>query len=299
MEASIKHRRKKKQLGSYPYFTVVFSISISLFVIGLFALLYIHAEKLSQIIKENIEIHVFLDHELPASQIHALKKEIASQPYVSRKNRVAQISYISREEAAKKFIKETGEDFTKFLGENPLRASFVVKIAPQYAEADKMKEIASSLAGMTGVYEVDYVENLVEQINNNIKTISIILIAFAVILIITAVMLINNTIKLALYSQRFLIRSMQLVGGTSAFIQRPFLVRAAIQGFCSGIIASVMLAGLLKYAYTELPELKQLQQLETILIIFILIILLGVLIGLLSSYRAVKKYLNMSLDELY
>lgn len=294
-----KIKRRKKKLGSYPYFSVVFSITLSLFVIGLFALLFVHAEKLSQVIKENIEIHVFLDNDLPSSRILALKKEIASEPYVARKANVPQIFYISREEAAKKFIEETGEDFTKFLGENPLRPSFIIKIAPAYAETEKMKIISTELAGKTGIYEVDFVENLVDEINKNIRTISIILISFAVILLITAVFLINNTIKIALFSQRFLIRSMQLVGATSAFIQRPFLVRAAVQGFFSGLLACGLLFILLQYAYSLLPELKHLEQLETIAIIFVLIIILGALIGLLSSYRAIKKYLNMSLDELH
>ena len=291
--------KRKKKLGSYPHFTVIFSITISLFVIGLFSALFIHAKKLSQVIQENIELHVYLDNNLDEMEIDSIKFGIASLPYILTKKGEPQIAFISREEAAKKFIEETGEDFSLVLSENPLRSSFVVKINPIYYKNGDIQKVASTIESMGGVYEVDYPVNLIQGINRNLKTITIILLVFSALLLITTILLINNTIKLAIYSQRFLIRSMQLVGAKPGFIQGPFLWRATFQGLVSGIITVIILGVLLQYAYSQVNELNKLKEIENILVLFAVIIVMGILIGLFSSYRAVKKYLIMSLDELY
>ena len=152
---------------------------------------------------------------------------------------------------------------------------------------------------MDGVYEVLYVESLIESINSNIQKISLVLLSFAVILVLVVIILINNTIKLALFSQRFLIRSMQLVGATSFFIQRPFLNRAAWQGVVSGLIASALLFALMQYAYHEVTELQLLRDDEQTYILMAALVVIGLIIGFLSSYRAIRKYLRLSLDELY
>ncbi len=292
-------KKKKKKLGSYPQLTVIFSITISLFVIGLFAILFLHANKLSKVIQENIELHVYLDNNLDDTDVDSLKFAIGSLPYILKRNNTPEISYISQEDAAKKFIEETGEDFSLVLNENPLRRSFIVKIYPAFYEDKQIKEVADHIKNMPGVFEVDYPVNLIKEINKNIKTISIILIFFSVLLLVTTILLINNTIKLALFSQRFLIRSMQLVGAKSSFIQQPFLWRATIQGFIGGVIAVSLLAVMVEYAYTEVVELQRLKEIEKMVILFLGIIVLGILIGLLSSYRAISRYLEMSLDELY
>jgi len=294
-----KVSNRKKKLGSYPYLTVVFSMTMALFVIGLFAIIFVHANKLSGIIKEKIEIHVYLNNELSENKIQSLTKIIASQPFVFKKNNVPQLIYISQDSAAKKFIQDTGENFYKVLKDNPVRGSITVKIDPAQSDSSHMKKIVSELQNMEGVFEVDYQENLISQINANIKSISLIFIGFAVILLIASVLLINNTIKLALFSQRFLIRSMQLVGATRTFIQMPFLIRAILQGLFSGIVAATVLAILIQYAYSEINDLVKLQETETVIIILGSLLVLGIIIGLLSSYRAINAYLKMSLDELY
>jgi cell division transport system permease protein len=294
-----KVNKRKKQVGSYPNFTVVFSITMALFVSGLFAIIFLHANKLSNIIKERIEIHVYLNHNLNENQMHSISDLIASQDYIFKKNNVPQVKYVSQEEAARKFINETGEDFSKVLKDNPLHASLIVKINPLYSDTNQLRKIVNNLAGIDGIYEVDYQENLITQINNNIKSISLVFIGFAFILLIASVLLINNTIRLALFSQRFLIRSMQLVGATKGFIQKPFLLHAVFQGLGSGIIAALLLGLLTQYAYSEVSDLSKLQEMENIMIILGALLILGVIIGLLSSYRAVNKYLKMSLDELY
>jgi cell division transport system permease protein len=294
-----KNSGRKKKLGSYPHFTVVFSITISLFVIGLFAILFMHARKLSKVIQENIELHVYLNHNIDELTFDLLRSSLSYSPYVLKKNGQPQIVHISKEAAAKKFIEETGEDFTLILNENPLRESFVLKINPFYYEGHRLKDVAEGIERLNGVFEVDYPVNLINEINKNIRTISIVLISFSVLLLITTILLINNTIKLALYSQRFLIRSMQLVGARQGFIQRPFLWRATLQGFISGIIAVALLSIILQYAYNQVGELVKLREVENIFVLFALILLLGIVLGLFSSYRAVNKYMKMSLDQLY
>ncbi|MDO6391160.1 permease-like cell division protein FtsX [Pontibacter sp. BT731] len=290
---------KKKKLGNYPHAMVVFSISLALFVIGLFGTLLIHASKLSDIVKESIEMQVYLDRNLTQVQLDRLQKTLAAKEYVGYKGDTAQVRFLSKEEGAKAFLEETGEDFTAFLGDNPLRDTYVLRINAESSSSAQLKGIKNDIEGIEGVYEVQYVESLIESINSNIQKISMLLLGFAGILVLVVIILINNTIKLALYSQRFLIRSMQLVGATSFFIQRPFLNRAAFQGIISGIIASVLLFALMQYAYREITELSLLKDEEQLYMLMIALIVLGAVIGFLSSYRAVRKYLRLSLDELY
>lgn len=298
MATKVKHIKKKK-LGSYPHFMVVFSITLALFVIGLFGLLLIHAGKLSEKVKESIEMQVYLDRDLTEVQLVRLQKTFAAKEYIAYKNDTAQVRFISKEEGAKAFLDETGEDFMAFLGDNPLRDAYTLRIDADHSSSAMLKSIKLDLEEVDGVHEVQYVESLIESINTNIQKISIILLAFAGILVLVVTILINNTIKLALYSQRFLIRSMQLVGATSFFIQRPFLNRAAWQGIISGVFASILLFVLMQYAYTEITELQLLRDDEQTYILMGALIVIGLIIGFMSSYRSVRKYLRMSLDELY
>ncbi|WP_187263709.1 cell division protein FtsX [Pontibacter beigongshangensis] len=290
---------KKKKLGSYPHTMVMFSITLSLFVIGLFGLLLLHAGKLSEIVKESIEMQVYLDRNLTDVQLVRLQKTFAAKEYIAYKNDSAQVRFVSKEEGARAFLDETEEDFMAFLGENPLRDAYILKIDADHSGSEELQKIQKDLQDINGVYEVQYVANLIESINSNIQKVSLVLIAFAAILLLVVTILINNTVKLALYSQRFLIRSMQLVGATSFFIQRPFLNRATWQGILSGIIASVLLYALMQYAYFEMEELRLLRDEHQMYLLMIALVVLGCIIGFLSSYRAVRKYLGMSLDELY
>ncbi len=290
---------KKKKLGNYPHTMVVFTISLALFVIGLFGILLIHAGKLSDMVKESIEMQVYLDRNLTEVQLVRLQKTFAAKDYVAYKQDTAQVRYISKEEGAKAFLDDTGEDFMTFLGDNPLRDAYVVRIDAEHSSSEELRDIKADLETVSGVHEVQYVESLIESINSNLQKITFVLVGFAAILILVVSILINNTVKLALYSQRFLIRSMQLVGATSYFIQRPFLNRAAWQGIISGLVASALLFGLMQYAYYEINELRLLRDQEQIIILMIALMVIGCVIGFLSSYRAVRKYLGMSLDELY
>lgn len=290
---------KKKQLGSYPYITVVFTITVALLVLGLFAILLLHATRLTKVIKENVEVQVFLHKNINDNEIVRIGKQLSAKPYTDILDGQPQVRFISKEEAAQEFIKDTGENFIKFLGDNPLRDAYSIKIKEEYVEADKLKVIKKEISEIEGVFEVVYVEALVEAINKNLAKIGIVLLTFAAILLITVVILINNVIKLALFSQRFLIRSMQLVGATAWFIQRPFVLRAGFHGFISGVIASGLLYTGLQYATMQLPELRRIQEADKIFILLLVLIFIGTLIGALSAKRSVGKYTRLSLDELY
>lgn len=277
----------------------MFSITLALFLIGLFGLLIMHSNKLTGVIRENITMQIYLDKFVTENDKIRINKLLTQKDYVARDGETPMVEFISKEVAAERFIESTGEDFIEFLGDNPLRDAFVIKINPEFQMEESLKEIEDELNKVDAVFEVVYVQNLVQSINNNIAKISMILIGFTAILLVTIIVLINNTIKLALFSQRFLIRSMQLVGAKSAFIISPFIKRAGLQGLGAGVIASGLLFGLLSYVNRVIEELQRLQSLEEVLLLFGAIMALGIIIGVFSTYKAVKKYLKMSLDELY
>jgi len=292
-----KFNTKKKNVGSYPYISVVFSITLALFVIGVFGSLVIYSKELERLVRENVKIQVYLKNQISETQRGQIEKSIGSKAFVL-KNHDA-IQFVSKDEAAKEFIKETGEDFKKFLGENPLRDAYLVKIHEDYHDVESLKKIKEEVEKIGGVYEVYYVENVIESINKNITKIALILIGLVALLLFIVVLLINNTLRLALFSQRFLIRSMQLVGARSSFIQKPFLVRASIHGLVSGILASGLLVSLLMFATRKIEDLSLIQNNDRLMILFGTLVLLGILVAVASTYRAVSKYLKLSLDELY
>ncbi len=291
---------KKRKLGSYPYLSVVFSISIALFVIGLLGLLVLHSKKLTQLIKENIEIQVYLKKDISKSALTQIRHSFEQADYISKnKEGKPQVVFISKEQAAQNFIAETGEDFASFLGENPLRDAFIININENHQSEKMMATIKERILKLPGIFEVVYVNDLIDIINKNIRNISLILASFAGILIIVVIILINNTIKLALFTQRFLIRSMQLVGATNGFIRSPFVLRSMGHGLLSGLIASSLLFGISEYAYTKIDDLILLKDVNHLYMLFGILLLLGAFLGLFSSLRSVNKYLKLSLDELY
>lgn len=291
--------KKKKKLGSYPFVSVVFSITLALFVIGIFGLLTLFSTELSENIRGHVQMQVYLQKSVPEAERIKIQKMISREPFIYQENDDAGIVFISKEEAAEEFIKDTGEDFTEFLGENPLRDAFNISVTPAYQHTDSLKTIRKKLAAIEGVYEIVYVEDLINSINKNMASIGIFLLIFAAVLVLTIVIIINNIIKLALFSQRFLIRSMQLVGAKTGFIVNPFLRRSLMHGLVSGILASVTTAGLLYYFIQKIEDIKALFTIEQLAMLFSFLIILGILLAVLSTYRAVNKYLKMSLDELY
>ncbi len=293
-----KKVRKKRKLGSYPFASVVFSITVALLVLGLFGWMVLHSSRLGNRIQENIEVQVYLNKDLSRTDINKIHSVLSTKPFTLVKE-TPQIELITKEEAAEQFIKETGEDFKNFLGDNPLRDLLAIKIAPEFQPLDSLAKIKNEVEAISGVFEVNYEESLVESINTNLARIGFILIGIAIFSLLVVIILINNTIKLALFSQRFLIRSMQLVGATSTFIRRPFLYRSIFYGFLAGILASSILYGFTMYLNTLIDGLAELQDMNGFAILFGLMIIMGIVVGYFSSLRAIRKYLKMSLDELY
>jgi cell division transport system permease protein len=296
-EYAKKFNTKKKKLGSYPFVSVVLSITLALFVIGVFGSLVIYSKELERLVRENVKIQVYLKNQITETQRGQIEKSIGSKPFVL--NNENAIQFISKDEAAKEFIKETGEDFTKFLGENPLRDAFLVKIKEDYHDAENLKKIKEEVEKIGGVFEVYYVENVIDSINKNITKIGLVLMGLVALLLFIVVLLINNTLRLALFSQRFLIRSMQLVGARSSFIHKPFLIRAGIHGLVSGLLSVGLLISLLTLATKKIEDLSLIQNNERLLLLLGALIILGILVAVSSTYRAVSKYLKLSLDELY
>jgi cell division transport system permease protein len=299
MAVPISSSTRKKKLGSYPTLLVVFSITLALMVIGLFGLLLVHAQKLSEVVRENLEVQVYLDRELPETELLRLQQDLGQLPFVAERDGKPQIRFVSKEEGARQLLQSTGEDFRQFLGDNPLRDAYVLKIKPEYTDTMHLRQLNRSVSAQRGVFEVQYPQDLFASINNNLTRVSLVLLGFAAVLVLVVVILINNTIKLALFSQRFLIRSMQLVGATPLFIQQPFLRRATWQGLASGVLAALLLVALLQYAYLEIEPLRLLRDDFRLAVLLLGVVALGVIIGFFSSARAVHKYLKMSLDDLY
>jgi cell division transport system permease protein len=250
-------------------------------------------------IRENIEIQVFLDKNLSEDQLGQIQKNIAGRPFILTKSDTIGLRFISDEEAAATFIESTGEDFTKVLEDNPLRDSYVIAVAEEFQTSEQLATIAKDLESIPGVFEVSYMTDLVDSINKNLLKISLVMGGFILILIITVVMLINNTIRLALFSQRFLIRSMQLVGATRGFIRKPFLVRALSFGMLAGGIASGILFALVQYTKANIEGFAMLENQTMLFTLFLSLIVIGGILSVFSTLRSVNRYLNMSLDELY
>jgi cell division transport system permease protein len=291
--------KAKKQLGYFKFGSVLFSTTLSLFIVGLFGIILIQSSSLTKLIRENIEIQVFLDKGLSQKQLADLRKNLSERPFVLHTEDSVYLRFISNKEAAETFIKNTGEDFTKFLEDNPLRDSYVFSVSEEFQSSEQLTLIAKELETQPGVFEVSYMTDLVDSINKNLFKVSLVMGGFILILIITVIMLINNTIRLALFSQRFLIRSMQLVGATRGFIRKPFLIRAFLFGVLAGILASGILFALLEYTKGNIEGFASLQNTELILLLFAGLTVTGGFLSGISTLRSVNKYLNMSLDELY
>lgn len=294
-----KYKRKKKKVGSYQYGSVVFSIFLALVVIGLLGMLMLFINGLSTAVKDNFEVSIFLNKNVTKNQRSRIENELMASPYLLQKEGQAGIRFKPKEDAASEFIKETGEDFADFLGDNPFKDALIINISGDYQENTKLDSISSHIEAISGVFEVAYSPSILDVIEKNGTRLSLYLLILAVVLLIIVVLLINNTIKLALFSQRFLIRSMQLVGATSGFIRKPFLNRSFLHGALAGVIASAVLLAALQFFYNQMAGLEDLQQDIYIYALMGALVIIGSLIALFSTRRAMNKYLKLSLDELY
>ncbi|MGV3764189.1 cell division protein FtsX [Parapedobacter sp.] len=275
------------------YISTVISIALVLLMTGMLGLLLVHAKNLSNYVKENIVLNIIMNEGVSEGNVLAYQKELESDKYVLRSE------YISKELAAENLSKELGEDFVEFLGHNPLLSSIDVYLKAEYANTDSIETFIKKVSAKEMVKEVVYQESLIDMVNKNIRTIGIVILAFTALLLVIAVALINNTIRLAIYSQRFLIKSMQMVGATKGFIRRPFLGYGILHGLLGALIAILLLLLALHLGQREIPELVFLRNWFEFIIIFVVVAALGILISGLSTYFAVSKYLRLKSNELY
>lgn len=289
----------KKKLGSYPSVGVIISITLALIVIGLFGIALIYSNQLEKLVRDNIRMEVYLNTNLTETQRDQIEKKLEALPYISKETLGPALQFVSKEQAAKEFVEKTGEDFTELLGENPLHDAYLISIDARFHQAGEMQKIKKEIEGMNGIFQVVPKEGLIESVNKNITSISLILLGLATLLLITVVLLINNTIRLALFSQRFLIRSMQLVGAKHLFIQRPFIVRSLLYGLIAAMLASAGIAALVNYAHGEVEDLVLLMNKDHVLLLAGVLVILGMLVAAISTFFSIGRYLKMSLDELY
>lgn len=295
-----KERKKiaKKTFGNFPFISVIFSVTLSLLLLGLFSFFLLSSFNVKNYLESNTEINIYLNKKISPSQIEQIKRTLYTKEY-SLTNTESTLNYVSSEEAAKNFQSEIGEDFVDFLGNNPLRDLIILKINSDYFDLERLNIIESDILKIPGVYQVEYSKELIDNINKNVANISFVFIGLFLVLLIISVILINNTLRIALFSQRFLIRSMQLVGATANYILRPFILRGMMYGLIAGIISSGMLYVIIEIADRRISNLELVISLEQLGVIFISLIFTGIIMVILSTYSAVSKYLNSTLDELY
>ena len=282
----------QKRLRS-SYVTSIISISLVLCMLGSIGILSLTAHRISRYVKENIGFSVFLKDQVKEADVYRLQKTLDAEFYV-RETR-----YITKDDAAKEFSEELGEDFVGFLGFNPLSASIEIKLDARYSNNDSLQIIENHLITFEEVKEVSYQKSMIHLINENIEKISLFILAFSLLLIVIAVSLINNTIRLSVYSRRLLIRTMQLVGATNTFIRRPFLWRSALHGICSAFLAMTMLVSALYWAENQVEGILSVTDVQLLGGLFLIVFFSGICLSLISTFFAVNKYLNIKTDKLY
>ena len=287
-----EEKYNKRRLKS-SYITTVVSISLVLFMLGLLGLIIMHAQKISNQVKENIGFSIFMKESAKEADVIRFQKSLDVSTFSKS------TEYITKEEAAKNVSKNLGEDFVNFLGSNPLTAQIDVRLNASYANNDSLALIEKQMLKNDIVKEVYYQKSLVQLVNENIKKIGLVFLSFSSLLLIIAIALINNTIRLSVYSNRFLIKTMQLVGATQHFIRKPFLLKGIGSGIYGALIAIAFLAGVLYAAQQNFPDLVNIQEIDLYLIVFGIVIVLGILFSWISTFLAVRKYLNMKTDGLY
>ncbi|MDT0649228.1 cell division protein FtsX [Autumnicola edwardsiae] len=291
MSTSFERYQKRRLISSY--FSVVISISLVLFLLGILGLLVLNTKKVADHFKEQIAMTVYFKDTAKEVEIEQLKKSLAMADYTKS------TTYVSKEEAAEEHSKEIGEDFMEFLGYNPLQNSIDVYMNADFVSSEQVDEIAAELTAKNFVDEVIYDQPLIALLNENVKKISFWVLVVSGIFTFIAVLLINSSIRLAVYSKRFIIKTMQMVGATKGFIRRPFIWQSVKLGIIGAILALIGMAAVLYYLNKSFGELNLLGDVKLLAALFIGIFLMGVIITWISTYIATSRFLNLKTDELY
>ncbi|KAB2859411.1 MAG: permease-like cell division protein FtsX [Flavobacteriales bacterium] len=275
------------------YFTTIISISLVLFMLGILGLIILNAQQISNHVKENIGFSIILKDGIKEVEIAQIQKSLDAENFVKSTH------FIHPDSAAAELQRELGEDFISFLGYNPLLPSIDVKLNADYANTDSLSVIEANLTENPKIKEVFYQKDLVSLINENVKKISFYLLAFSALLLTIAMALINNTIRLSIYSKRFLIKTMQLVGAKSSFIQKPFVLKGIGNGLVAAFLSIGLIVLFLYYLQQQMPEIIDFKNIELYGALFLIVIILGILISWISTMLAVRKYLRMEAGNLY
>lgn len=275
------------------YFFSILGVALVLFILGILGWIVINANKLEQYLRGNVEVQAFIRENTPQREVDSLKAYIAAQPYTR------QVEYISKDEAKQRFIKDGNDDWSRVLDYNPLPASLDFRVKNDYVNQDSLSVITRDIQQHLIVQEVKYPVAVVDNLNRNVRQAEMILLAIVILLAVITIVLIDTTIKLAMFSNRFLIKTMQMVGATRVFIARPFDLKAVLNGLISALIAIAAIATLIFWAEQALPDLKALRDNLLLGILFGGLLFIGVSITFLSTHRSVVKYLKMKLDDLY
>ncbi|MBT8204658.1 MAG: permease-like cell division protein FtsX [Eudoraea sp.] len=291
MSKSFDRFQRRKLITSY--FSVTLSIALVLFLLGILGLLVLNTQKLADHFKEQITVTIFLKDSAKPVEIDQLEKRLAMAEYTKA------TQFVSKEEAAEIHSEEIGENFIDFLGYNPLKNSVDLQLNADFVDTDRIQVIAEELNTLSYVEEVSYDQPLITLLTENVKRISFwILIASAVFTLI-AVLLINSSIRLSIYSKRFIIKTMQMVGATKTFIRKPFILTNMKLGMLGALIALIALGVVLYYIDLNLPELNLIQDILMLAILFAGVFVLGILISLISTFFATQRFLNLRTDDLY
>ena len=275
------------------YLTLIVSVSLVLFLLGILGLVLINAKELSDYFRESLSFSVWLKDDTKEADIRMLQKDLDAKHYVKS------TEYISKDEAAENMKEELGEDFISFLGDNPLPPSIDVYLISSYTVPDSVSKIEKYILQYPFVREVLIPESILFLINENVNKISLFLLVISSFLFLISLTIINNTIRLSVYSKRFLIRTMQLVGATRAFIRKPFVVQSAFHGLLSALVAIVLLLALLYLIEKEFFMMFTFENMELLILLGVILILTGILINIISTWLSVNRYLSISEEKLY
>jgi len=290
-----KEEQYYKKRVNTAYFTSLMSITLVLFTLGFLGLLVVHAKTLSNYIKENIGFEIIIKPGVKEAEVFRLLKQLDTRDYVKT------TEYITKKEALDRLKKSLGDNFVNFFGknDNPLLPSIDVRFNAAWANNDSISKIEKQLLQKPFIKEVYYQKSLVQEIDKNLNKISLVLLVLSAILLVIAIALMNNSIRLTIYSRRFVIKSMQLVGATRGFIRRPFVWKGMLQGFYSALIALVLLTAVLAIARENLPELTSIESTTLIGLVYLFVVLLGMAVTGFSTFFAVNRYLDMNKHKLY
>lgn len=291
MGSSFEKYQKRRLISSY--FSVVISISLVLFLLGLLGLLVLNSKKVADYFKEQIAITVFLKDSAKEVEITQLKQSLALAEYTKS------AEFVSKEDAANEHQEILGENFIEYLGENPLQNSIDVYILADYVTPSKMEEITDELKSKNFVDDVIYDKPLIAQLTENVKRISFWILVVSGIFTFIAVLLINSSIRLSIYAKRFTIKTMQMVGATKQFIRKPFVWKSVRFGIIGAVIAMIGMGMVLYYLNKSFPQLQLLGDPVLLAVLFVFILLMGILITWISTFVATQRFLNLRTDDLY